>query len=426
MMILIDRRKNNGGKSVVNRNRFIQRTRNAIKESLKSSKSNVKDFDSKNKDEKVEVSVDVASIHEPAFRLNLISGNRKWVLPGNRHTDPVQYIEGDVIPKPPAGGGGKGSTAAPDGEGADDFRFVLSHDELNELYFEDLELPNEEEKQLKVTDSFSWERAGYTIDGAPSNLSLIRTMRNSLGRRIALNRPKKAEVEILESLIKEDHPDKEELEEKLAKINSRRKIIPYIDTYDVRYNNFIQHSNPTSSSVMFCLMDVSGSMEEDMKDLAKRFYVLLYRFLTTKYKNVDVVFIRHTHEAKEVDEETFFYDPENGGTIVSTAFEVTKKIIEERYDPKDWNIYIAQASDGDNYREDNPKTAELIAKIMPSIQYMAYIEIKSTSGWRSAGDSEIWQLYSTLDYGDKLAIKKVQSKKDIYPVFVELFKKKVQ
>ena len=113
---------------------------------------------------------------------------------------------------------------------------------------------------------------------------------------------------------------------------------------------------------MFCLMDVSGSMTEHMKDLAKRFYVLLYIFLKRRYKNVDVVFIRHTHQASEVDEETFFNSPETGGTVVSTALEEMQRVIEERYSPDNWNIYAAQASDGDNTASDNDKTAALLTK----------------------------------------------------------------
>lgn len=425
MMVLIDRRKNSGGKSVINRNRFIQRTRNAIKESLKKQKNNLADFNSKNKEDKVKISIDKNTIHEPSFHLNPESGNHRYILPGNKHHDPLQYIEGDLIPKPPQGQG-SGGGGSPDGEGVDEFRFVLTNDELNELYFEDLELPNEEDKQLKVSDTFTWQRAGYTIDGAPSNISLLRTMKNSLGRRIALNRPKQAEIEILETLIKADPPNREELEERLAKINSRRKSIPYIDTYDVRYNHFIQMPHPATSSVMFCLMDCSGSMSEEMKDLAKRFYILLYRFLTTKYKHVDVVFIRHTHIAKECDEETFFYDPESGGTVVSTALEEMKRIISERYDPKDWNIYVAQASDGDNYSGDNPITAKLWEELMPKIQYTAYIEIAQNGEWVKSSETDLWQIYSTFNFGTKFAMKKVKYKKDIYPVFIELFKKRAQ
>jgi uncharacterized sporulation protein YeaH/YhbH (DUF444 family) len=97
---------------------------------------------------------------------------------------------------------------------------------------------------------------------------------------------------------------------------------------------------------MFCLMDVSGSMGEREKDLAKRFFMLLHLFLKRRYERLDIVFIRHTHDAQEVDEHTFFYSRQSGGTIVSTALEEMKKIVHDRYATGEWNIYAAQASDG--------------------------------------------------------------------------------
>ncbi len=174
----------------------------------------------------------------------------------------------------------------------------------------------------------SWHRAGYSVTGSPANLALMRTVRNSLSRRIALQRPKADE---LQRAARRDRrarvrtarrPARRlELEEELARKMRRTGLIPYIDPLDVRYRRFEPQPKPVAQAVMFCLMDVSGSMTEHMKDLAKRFYVLLYIFLKRRYKHVDVVFIRHTHQAQEVDEETFFNSPETGGTVVSTALE---------------------------------------------------------------------------------------------------------
>ena len=148
-------------------------------------------------------------------------------------------------------------------------------------------------------------------------------------------------------------------------------LIPYIDPLDVRYRRFEAQPKPVAQAVMFCLMDVSGSMTEHMKDLAKRFYVLLYIFLKRRYKNVDVVFVRHTHQAQEVDEDTFFNSPETGGTVVSTALEVMQGVVAERYSPDSWNIYAAQASDGDNTASDNDKTAALLVDtILPVCQVL--------------------------------------------------------
>jgi uncharacterized sporulation protein YeaH/YhbH (DUF444 family) len=207
-------------------------------------------------------------------------------------------------------------------------------------------------------------------------------------------------------------------------------LIPYIDPLDVRYRKFEPQPKPVAQAVMFCLMDVSGSMTEHMKDLAKRFYVLLYIFLKRRYKHVDVVFIRHTHQAQEVDEDTFFHSPETGGTVVSTALEEMQRVIAERYSPDSWNIYAAQASDGDNTASDNDKTAALLTDmILPVCQYYAYLEVGRDSEHFPPGfirrDSDLWQTYTTIcKSGAPMAMRKVGHRRDIYPVFRELFAKK--
>jgi len=279
-----------------------------------------------------------------------------------------------------------------------------------------------------------YNRAGYSVSGSPANLALNRTVRNSMSRRIALRRPKPEELQALrdeiEALDPADEVRRQELEEELQRKQRRTGLIPYIDPLDVRYKRFEAQPKPVAQAVMFCLMDVSGSMTEHMKDLAKRFYVLLYIFLKRRYKNVDVVFIRHTHQASEVDEDTFFNSPETGGTVVSTALEEMQKVIADRYSPDNWNIYAAQASDGDNTASDNDKTANLLTRvILPVCQYYAYLEVGRDSEHFPPGfirrDSDLWQTYSSIiRAGAPMAMRKVGHRRDIYPVFRELFAKK--
>ena len=287
-------------------------------------------------------------------------------------------------------------------------------------------------------EQLSWHRAGYSVSGSPTNLALNRTVRNSLSRRIALRRPKAEEIQRLRdeiAALSADEDAKEqrlELEEQLRRALRRTSLIPYIDPLDVRYKRFEAHPKPVAQAVMFCLMDVSGSMTEHMKDLAKRFYVLLYIFLKRRYKNVDVVFIRHTHQAQEVDEDTFFHSPETGGTVVSTALDEMRRIVEERYSPDSWNIYAAQASDGDNTASDNDRTANLLTKvILPACQYYAYLEVGRDSEHFPPGfirrDSDLWQTYTAIcRSGVPMAMRKVGHRRDIYPVFRELFARKNQ
>jgi uncharacterized sporulation protein YeaH/YhbH (DUF444 family) len=379
-MHIVDRRLNPSGKNLANRQRFMRRAKSQIRK----------------------------AVHESA---------------------------GDTIQRPPGGGGGSGSEGSPDGEGEDDFRFALSREEFVDLFLEDLELPDLAKRRVVNADALVYHRAGYSVSGSPANLALNRTVRNSLSRRIALRRPKPEELQALRDQIEaldgpEDEPKRIELQEELARKLRRTGIIPYIDPLDVRYRRFEAHPKPVAQAVMFCLMDVSGSMTEHMKDLAKRFYVLLYIFLKRRYKNVEVVFIRHTHQASEVDEETFFNSPETGGTVVSTALEEMQRVIEERYSPDNWNIYAAQASDGDNTASDNDKTAALLTRVLlPACQYYAYLEVGRDSEHFPPGfirrDSDLWQTYSTIiRNGAPMAMRKVGHRRDIYPVFRELFAKK--
>ncbi len=190
---------------------------------------------------------------------------------------------------------------------------------------------------------------------------------------------------------------------------------------DIRYHRHNKEPIPHSKAVMFCLMDVSGSMDQHTKDLAKRFYILLYLFLSRNYDKTEVVFIRHHTSAKEVDEEEFFHSRETGGTVVSSALELMKMIIEARYSPTEWNIYGAQASDGDNWPNDAGRSTELINQILPQCQYYAYVEITD------AGDKPLWQTYLPVagQWEDTFAMQHIPGPGDIYPVFHELFRKEL-
>jgi len=424
-MHIIDRRLNPSGKSLANRQRFMRRAKSLIRKAVHESTASrsIKDAD-----EAGDVSLPAQDMHEPSFHGSATGGIRDHLLPGNK-----QYMEGDTIPRPPGGAGSAGAAGSPDGDGQDNFRFALSHNEFVELFLEDLELPDLAKRRVVDTESLSWERAGYSVSGSPANLALNRTVRNSLSRRIALHRPKTEELKALREQIRalaEGDPRRDELEEELDRKLRRTTLIPYIDPIDVRYRRFEANPKPVARAVMFCLMDVSGSMTEHMKDLAKRFYVLLYIFLRRKYERVEIVFIRHTHKASEVDEDKFFHSPETGGTVVSTALEEMRRVVTERFSPDAWNIYAAQASDGDNTASDNERTADLLTNcILPICQYYAYLEVGRDSEQFPPGfarrDSDLWQTYDNVCRpGAPMAMRKANHRRDIYPVFRELFARK--
>jgi len=254
-----------------------------------------------------------------------------------------------------------------------------------------------------------------------------------MARRISLNRPRRVDLEAIERELADSEAAGDEVGAARARaalepLLRRVKLIPYVDPVDVRYNRFEKIPKPNTQAVMFCLMDVSGSMSERMKDLAKRFFMLLHVFLGRRYRQVDVVFVRHTSVAKEVDEETFFYSTETGGTVVSTALEEMIKIVRERYPLEAWNIYAAQASDGDNIDSDSGRCIALLKdQILPITQYFAYVEVGAGSAglYGSARpESVLWTSYRDLAASHhNFAIMRVDDPAQIFPVFHELFAK---
>lgn len=419
-MQIVDRRLNPKSKSLGNRQRFLRRAKAEIKEAVRDA---VRDRKVSDIGSGENIRISSKSLREPTFSLDSKTGSRDFVLPGNN-----DLVVGDAIPKPPPGGG-RGSKGSKDGEGEDDFVFSLSRDEFLDLFFEDLRLPNLVKAKLKSMKSAELSRAGYSTDGPPSKLNYVRTMRNSLARRIALHRPSLASLEKAEQEIAlaeaETPPDEErvkELRAKLARIVQLRKTVGYLDPLDLKFNRHERIPKPTTQAVMFCLMDVSASMTERLKDLAKRFYILLNIFLKRHYREVQVVFIRHTNVAQEVDEETFFTGRETGGTVVSTALVEMQRIIDERYPLSDWNIYAAQASDGHNFGDDMEECLAILeGNLLEQCQYYAYIEVGSLDDGPNP-PSEVWDGYEELaaQY-DNFAMRRVAEAGDIYPVFRNLF-----
>ncbi|KQN68322.1 MULTISPECIES: YeaH/YhbH family protein [Rahnella] len=422
MTYFIDRRLNGKNKSAVNRQRFLRRYKSQIKQSIAEAinKRSVTDVDSGES-----VSIPNADINEPMFHQGR-GGLRHRVHPGNDH-----FVQNDRIERPQGGGGGGSGQgdASQDGEGEDEFSFQISKDEYLDLLFEDLALPNLKKNQHKQLNEYKTHRSGYTSNGVPANISVVRSLQNSLARRTAMTAGKKRELRELESTLSEveiSEPaqllEEERLRKEIAELRAKIAKTPFIDTFDLRYRNYERRAEPSSQAVMFCLMDVSGSMDQATKDMAKRFYILLYLFLSRTYKNVDVVYIRHHTQAKEVDEQEFFYSQETGGTIVSSALKLMDEVIQERYDPAQWNIYAAQASDGDNWADDSPLCHQLLAqKILPMVRYYSYIEITRRA------HQTLWREYEVLQqkFGN-FAMQHIREQEDIYPVFRELFHKQTE
>ena len=371
-----------------------------------------------------EVVIPGTGTDEPRFTHRSDNGDWDYVLPGNQ-----DYLPGDTIDKPQSGkGSGRGTKGGKGSKGADDFSFFLSYDEYLDLIFDDLELPNLIKASEKTIQLHQMRRAGFTTAGVPSNLNVERTAIAGLGRRIALKTPKLAKIKHLEELLEteENQEEKEKIIEEIQALKIRASAISFLDRVDLRYNNFVPQPKPITQAVMFCILDVSFSMGEKEKIIAKKFFLLLHLFLKRRYKNIDVVFVRHHEEAEECDEETFFTSQESGGTMVSSAYEVVRNTINSRYPVGDWNIYVAQASDGDNYGYDHQQSQNILMDIMKGAQFMAYIEIcRRPEDMIFGHTTNLWEIIeeSKTDY-PQIELQKIHDEEDVVLVFRKFFSRK--
>ncbi len=414
---IIDRRLAGKNKSIGNRERFLRRYKDQIREAVKRAVDGrgIRDIE-----QGEDIRIPKRDISEPVFGHGQ-GGKREVVHPGNK-----DFIRGDRIKRPEGGGGGGGGSQASDsGEGEDDFVFHLSKEEFMQVFFDDLALPNLARTALAETPEYKTQRAGFSSDGTPNMLHVVRSMRGAIGRRIALGADARGRLREAEARLAEMKRTPEtfareipELEEEIATLRARIARIPYLDPIDLRYRNRVRVPVPTTKAVMFCLMDVSGSMDEGRKELSKRFFILLYLFLTRHYEKIDIVFIRHHTQAQEVDEQNFFHATETGGTVVSSALVLMDEIARARYPTSEWNIYGAQASDGDNWHHDSGRCREILAdRILPLVRYFAYVQVAEE-------EQNLWDEYAQLATTTKVfAMRKVTEASQIYPVFRELFKK---
>ncbi|MGS5087486.1 YeaH/YhbH family protein [Hydrogenophaga sp. A37] len=416
---IVDRRLSGKNKSIGNRERFLRRYREQIGDAVRKAVSgrSIRDIE-----QGEDITLPRRDVSEPVFGHGR-GGMRESVHPGNR-----EYVRGDRIDRPAqgAGAGGAGGQGGQDGLGEDDFVFRITRDEFMQVFFDDLALPHLVRTQL-LPDAPEWKshRAGFISEGNPASLHVVRSLRTALGRRIAMGGDVRRLLNELQVELAEAERNKATptagirlLKERIEALQRRLRQIPFLDTLDLRFRNRVRIPLPSAKAVMFCLMDVSGSMDEARKDIAKRFFILLYLFLQRHYERTDVVFIRHHTQAAEVNEPEFFQATESGGTVVSSALTLMHDIIQARYPPGDWNIYGAQASDGENWYNDSARCSELLQrKLLPLVRYFAYVQV--------AGDEQnLWQEYTRVHEKDpRLAMRKITEAADIYPVFRELFRK---
>lgn len=437
--VIIDRRKNDKGKSSVNRRKFIDRVRGILKDSVKDlvRDGNIKDLASSGGKK---VSIPVRELDEPSFHHDG-TGINDIVRPGND-----RFIPGDKIKRPPQGGsGGPGRGGSEDGEGEDSFTFHLTKEEFLDLFFDNCELPDLIKQNLAILTEEVMQRHGFTSDGSPAMLNIMRSMRNAKGRRSGLRAMKNKKLRELEAkeegLIREISHRKtnnldvsieqralEQVQHEIEVLKRRMKAIPFLDPLDLKYNNWTKVQIPKVQAVMFCVMDVSGSMSERKKELAKTFYLLLYLFLMREYETIEIVYITYHTRAAVVDEQNFYYGRETGGTMTSRGLELAYDTIMEKYNPALWNIYLAHSSDGDNFSSDNVLVTDLVTnKLLPLLQYYAYVQINpdGEDQWSVGSEDSLWSVFQPLsEQCDSVSAALITSEEEVYPVFVKLFERK--
>lgn len=415
MSVIIDRRLNDRNKSAGNRERFMRRYKAQIRRAVTDmvASRSVRDMEQGG-----EIKIPIRDVSEPSFRHGS-GGDREYVLPGNR-----SFEAGDRLPRPQGGEGRGSGNEGGEGDGTDAFAFTLSREEFMQIFFDDLELPRMVRTSFGEIRERKPQRAGYTTQGAPNNLSVPRSLRNAIGRRIALTAESRRKLVAAQQELDRagsDSPDDDDSRQQLATqidvLERRIARVPFLDELDLRYRYRTSVPQPISQAAMFCLMDVSASMDERKKDLAKRFFALLHMFLARRYEHVEVVFIRHTDDAEEVDEQRFFYDPKTGGTVVLSALTLMHEIVEERFPPGEWNIYGAQASDGDAFGADPEKSRGFLEQqLLPRLRHFAYIEVPD----EDARVSTLSAAYRRIE-APQFAMREVLQRRDIWPVFRDLF-----
>jgi uncharacterized sporulation protein YeaH/YhbH (DUF444 family) len=434
--IYVDRRKAGKGKSSTNRQKLLKRIRGFIKQSSPQSlgAGGVAQVYSSGKAANNPVKIAANALEEPWFAYGK-SRENFYVFPGN-----TEYDRGDTFELPEEDGAAAGGGPGPAGE--DDFVINIASNEFLELFFEDCVLPNLDSEKTSEKQETKMAHAGFATQGNASQLSIIRTYKQALGRRNALAGPYQRELNDLEQEMKaiyersteEGLTDKmslrlSEIETRIGVLRSKIAVASGFDKVDLRFRKKEPQALKQVDALLVMVMDVSGSMGHEEKTIARRWFALLFAFIKRRYANTDLVFIAHTDEAFEMNEGDFFSTRINGGTAVSPALEKINAIIRERYDPSHTNIYISHASDGDNWETDNESVMKEMtgtAGLLHKIQYFSYVEVGKSKNWSFKPSTNLWDSYLEAHNTapEKMSMAVIEEADACYDIFKKLFKKK--
>jgi uncharacterized sporulation protein YeaH/YhbH (DUF444 family) len=441
--IFVDRRSTGRGKSLNNRQKLLDR----IKESIRGAKPDdigaqgVTGGTSTGKSLVNPVSIARHALHEPTFHYAPHTGKRDIVLPGND-----KWLRGDEFPVDDGSGDGQGDGpgAGPGEDGEDDFIINISRNEFFDVFFEDCELPDLQETAEKELPEAVWKPAGFQKEGNAAQLSVIRSYRNSIGRRRALTVDSRTELEQLEDELKvvdaelavnpinaSANARYKAIVARIDELRTKMGVVPLFEKVDLRYRKSEKIQVKSADAVLLMMMDISGSMDEDKKTIARKFFSLQYAFIKRRYPNTDLVFIAHTDSPEEMTEEEFFTTRKSGGTIVSTALALANSILGGRYDSDQTNIYLSYASDGDNWEVDNSKVLdELESKgLLAKLRHAVYAQVGqsfASSYTYATSSSTLWNVMSSVAKGNpKLHAIKIDDQEAVFPKFKEIYTKKV-
>lgn len=434
--IYVDRRKTGRGKSLPNRQRLLRRIKDAIRQSKPQDidAGGVKNMG--NGGGQINpVKVTRNSLHEPSFHYASGTGDMDIVLIGND-----QWERGDEFPVDGGGGSGGSGNGAGNGQedGEDDFVINISRDEFFNVFFEDCELPDLQDTHEKELPELMPKHAGFQKEGNPAQLNVIRSYKNALPRRRALTAEAREELEQLEAeyeklaidlaaeLVPAEpvHVRMKEIELRITELRSKISNVPFFEKLDLRYTKKEKVLVKSADAVFIMIMDISGSMDEDKKRMARKFFSLQYAFIKRKYPNTDLVFIAHTETPYEMTEEEFFTTRVSGGTTVSPSYRMAHDIIKARYDAKNTNIYLSQASDGDNWDADNGEIIPALEDegLLAKLRHMSYAQVGQS--WSGGWVATLWStLQSVSNSNPKLSMVKILNDTEVFDAFHKIYKK---
>lgn len=337
------------------------------------------------------IKIPIRSIKEYRF---IYGDNSSGVSQGDGSQKP-----GDVVEKGPPDPNSVGEGGG-DQPGVDAVETDVTLDELIELMFDDLELPELERKSFRqIVSKDARKRKGKRHAGIRPRLDKRTTARNRVRRMLAAKRARSGELAQETSIV-------------IGGVEEEKRFPFHQD--DMRYFHITPTEKEQSNAVVFCIMDTSGSMGTTKKYLARSFYFLLYQFVRQKYQNVELVFIAHHTDAKEVTENEFFHKVESGGTYISSGYRKALEIIKDRYHPSLWNIYAFHCSDGDNFYSDNDRAIEAAKELCDVCNLFGYGEIKPSGSAYYSGS--MLEAFNQID-ADNFQTIVIEKKEDLWPGF---------